>query len=53
MLGGSGWVVLIEAAAAIESDKLRLVSRRSPSIAENFRANGPVGVASTEYTNDF
>lgn len=53
---GSGclrWFVFIEAAAAFDGDELRLVARRAPTIAENFRATGPVGVASTDDTNDF
>ena len=46
-------LIFIEPAAAIDGDELRLVTRRSPTIAENLRASGPVGVASTKYANDF
>jgi hypothetical protein len=45
--------VFIEVAATLDCHELRLVARRSPPIAENFRASGPVGVASTKYANHF
>ena len=51
--GCPGWVILTEAAAAINGDELWLVARRSPAIAKNFRASGPVCVASTDDANDF
>ena len=52
--GRLGRLVVIEPlAAAVDGDEDRLIVRRAPAIAQNFRAVGSVGVASTEYANDF
>ena len=49
-----GWQIVIEAVAvAFHGDELRLVMRCAPTIANDFRARGPVGVASTKNAYDF